>query len=222
MKKIIYTIGFILLIGIVTDSQLSAQKIINVGFGLGLSTPNDKLSDVYNSSRFPGLVEANQMFTEGVATGYHFGMKVRSPLNDNVTFVGGIGYNRFPQYEIKVDDPIADTTFFSLAVVSNIVPISAGLNYYIINDVIGIYGIGELAYSYIFSSIDYPDELYSYPIETLESDSRIGFGAGVGFDINFELLLVNIEAKYNNANLIGQVEDEETKSYVTFGLMVFF
>jgi hypothetical protein len=53
------------------------------------------------------------------------------------------------------------------------------------------------------------------------TDSRVGVGIGAGVDLDIKILTLNLEAKYNLANLIGKTGSEQTKSYVSlsFGIM---
>lgn len=208
-----------------------AQPGSQFGFVAGLATPNDQIANIYNSDQWDYTVsESNgigNFITNGMNTGYTIGAKLRIKMSDNVNFFGGIGWNRFPQTTLELRDPQRnDTLLATFKTTTNIVPISAGVDYYIANDVLGlfsIYGVGELAYNYISNSVDYKTESgVDVPITLNPSDSRMGFGVGAGFDINLKLVTLNLEAKYNYLNLIGKTNDEGNKDYLTVTAGIFF
>jgi len=226
MKKIIslliLTFSFIILTGI----NLSAMSL---GFNLGLSTPNNEINNVYNSNKLLSTSGLLDTWREGTKLGYHIGVRGRIGLSDNIDFVPGIALHMFPVTEIKIPpDSLITITQMKQTIIKtkqNIVPISAGVNFYILKKFIGIYGIGEITYNYIFSSVTVQKGDIDIPVATSNpnpSNNRVGVGLGAGFDLDIKLVTLNAEARYNIANLIGQTSEEKTKSYVTFSLGVFF
>ncbi|MFH1049997.1 MAG: hypothetical protein V1779_03590 [bacterium] len=195
----------------------------NIGLFAGLSTPNDEMNNVYNSSKIDlGDVKSGKLIREAASSGYHVGAKIRFSLTDDFSFTGSAAWHKFPQSSIDVKDPISDTTLAVLNSSQNIIPITAGMNFYIINSTIGVYGTGELAYNYIYNSVDVDYQGLPISIEESPTDSRVGFGLGAGLDIDLKLLMLNLEAKYNISNFIGKVSNEATKSYFTLSLGVYF
>jgi hypothetical protein len=200
-----------------------AKSDIGFGFTFGLATPNNQINDVYNTSTINSDNIAKNLFREGTKSGYDIGFKLRVPLSNDIMFIGGVGLNRFPETSITVTVPGNDTLSAKLNTTENIIPISVGMNAYIMKKIINIYLTGELTYNYISSSIDYSTSTFaSLPLSTSASDSRVGCGVGAGFDLDIELCLLNFEAKYNVANFIGQTGSEKTKSYLTLNLGIFF
>lgn len=221
MRKIL-----MLLIVLVSISMLNVQakaQLLSPGFVIGLSTPNDKVGDIYNHDNLDlGNSKEGNLISKGMDAGYNLGVKLRLPLNDNIHFVGSIGWNRFPEQTLEVRDPKADTVLLTLESSTNIIPITAGVNAYLFKSFIGLYATGDLSYNYISSSVDYKRGDVSIPIKTSPSDNRLGFGLGLGVDFNVGLVILNIEGKYNHTNLIGKDDKEKDKSYVTLGVGIFF
>lgn len=219
--KIILT--FLLLF---STSTLFSQGL-DVGFHIGLSTPNDKIADVYNKNKVTLNDSTNSIgkfLNGGMDAGYHIGVKGRIELSDNADFVVGFGLHRFPETDIKVTDPQDPTKVLAtLTSTTNVVPINAGLNFYLMRSFIGLYATGDLTYNYISSSLDYKGSSdIPIPLTKSPTDSRLGFGFGAGMDISLGLIMLNLEAKYNYLNLIGKEEDEGNKSFLSFGLGVYF
>lgn len=212
----------ILLLALIFAGWSSANA--EFGFSIGLSTPNDKINDIYNSDRLDvDSIADGTLFREGAKSGYHILVKARFELSEKMVFFGGIGIHRFPQTKLLVKDPNnPNITLAELYTNQNIVPITAGLNAYLFKDVIGIYGVGDLSYNYISSSVDIETKGIELPYSTTPSESRVGFGLGAGIDFDISLLKLNLEAKYNYTNLIGKTDGEGDKSYFTLGLGVFF
>ena len=60
------------------------------------------------------------------------------------------------------------------------------------------------------------------PITKSENDSRLGYGFGFGIDFNLSLFKINLETKFNTANIIGRTHDEKQKNYGTITLGIIF
>ncbi len=214
-------------LGNVSYSEDNSNGELEFGFHLGLSTPNDQINDIYNGDNLPYQIDDStkglgNLLKEGARVGYHLGIKVRLPLDDKFIFKGGLLLHRFPESEIEVTEPASDTVIATLASVQNIVAISAGMNYYFLKSFIGVYGVGDLSFNYMTSSVDKKMEKYSIPISTSPTDSRVGFGLGAGIDLDVKLLKLNLEGKFNIVNLIGKESGEEPKSFFALGLGVYF
>jgi hypothetical protein len=219
MKKLYSFIVFALLF--TTFANYSAQAQIGFGVFGGLSTPSDEINNVYNSDKLSG--GALSMLRDGAKSGYNIGAKIRLPLVAGIMLTGGVAWNRFPESSIDVTNPTTKAKIATLKTVQDIIPISAGINYYIFNTGIGIYGTGELSYNYNkntvnaeYNGIDVPLNLDKSP-----SYSRVGAGLGAGLDINAILFLANVEAKYNFSNIIGRESGEDLKSYFTLSVGIY-
>lgn len=220
MKKFIFAILFLS----VLVFQNSKAEIGSFGFFGGLSTPSNKINDVYNEK----TVQVNDsalgnLIARGLDNGYYIGAKFGFPLNDNFTFYASVAYNSFPESEIVVVDPNnPDKILTTLSTSTKIVPISAGLQLYPFHSIISPYVSGNLAYSYIYSTVDQKVLGASVAVSSSPSDSRFGVGIGAGVDLNLKILTLNLEGKYNYVNLIGKTDNEESKSYFTLGVGIIF
>ena len=218
MFKLLRFISIIFLTALFFNNNLLCQ--IGVGFTAGLSTPNNNVNDIYNKSRLQGEGVIANLYRDGTKLGYNIGMGVRVPLSDNFLFRAGINWHKFPETGIKVDT--SNALYKNITSSQNIIPIGAGFNYYIINSYIGIYLVGELTYNYMSASVDWKGVAPISGVSASPTDSRVGFGAGFGIDLKMPLVTLNLEPKYNLANLIGKTTDEQSKNYITLNLAVFF
>lgn len=220
MKKIIIFFVFFILLNL----QVIA-KPISFGFHLGLATPNDQINNVYNSNTIKINDSTSKILREASKLGYFIGIDLSMPLTDNFMFLGGISLNRFPQTELKIFVPRPDPNQFDtviLKAVQNIVPLSVGVNWYLFKSFFSPYVSGNLSYFYIVNSMDIVKLSIDFPVATTKSNSRLGAGIGAGMDLNFEVLTLNLEARYNFVNLIGKEINEPTKKYLTVGVGLIF
>lgn len=220
MKKIVAFFGFFIFL-----TMQVVAKPIGFGFHLGLATPNDQINNVYNSNTIKFNDSTSKILREAAKIGYSVGIDLNMPLTDNFMFFGGISLNRFPQTELKIFVPRPEQNQFDTVVlkaVQNIVPLSVGVNWYLFKSFLSPYVSGNLSYFYIVNSIDIVKLGIDLPIATSKSNIRLGAGLGAGIDLNFELLTLNIEARYNFVNLIGKESDEPTKKYLTVGIGLIF
>ena len=174
----------------------------------GLATPSEKMSNVYSTDKITD-------WSGAAKTGYFIGLKLKVPIDDFAVY-GSVAYNHFPDAPIKI---VYNNITFPINVSNNIIPVTAGVNYYFFRKIVSCYALGDVSYNYIYSSVD-----GTLPITDTKSptDNRIGFGLGLGLDFNLKVLLLNVEAKYNLANQIGAKSGEPKKSYFNLGIGVGF
>jgi len=199
-----------------------AKSLMGIGFFAGLSTPNDQINNVYNSDNINIGNGFADLMREGTKLGYHFGLKGRLSLADNVAFTGSAAWHRFPETELTMINPDTDEELGTLITSQDIIPITAGINYYLIDSGIGVYGTGELSYNYYSNSVNIQSTEGNIIIPGEPDGGRVGFGLGAGLDINLVLVNANLEAKYNVSNLIGKSDGEQTKAYYTLSIGIFF
>lgn len=218
MKRILLVVVFF------GFSSISYSQL-GIGFHAGMSTPNNQINNVYNTDKLD-LNKSDyfgNLFRESTRIGYHIGMKLRLNMSDNLMFVGGIIWNKFPQSTIEILNSKTGDTIVTLKATQNIIPISAGMNLYLFQGAISPYLVGDLSYNIISNSIDYKEiPLTGVEIDPLVSDTRAGFGFGAGIDIDLKLVYFNIEGKYNISNLIGKENQEKSKNYFILSLGVYF
>ena len=214
MKKIYFLIACCIILS--SKSLLAGPSL---GLFAGFSTPNnfDNLQTTIENG-----ADLTKIIREGMSTGYHVGAELRYSLSDNFMFTGNVGWQKFPESNLDVINPDNGDTLAHLTSVQNIIPITAGVNFYLLHSIVGIYGVGELSYNYLYSSID--AQYGDVPVQIDESakTSRVGFGIGAGLDFDISLATLNLELKYNIANLIGKETGEKDKNYLSISLGVLF
>lgn len=221
MKRLLITI---ILIAFYASPKMLAGPFMDFGVSVGLSVPNDRVADILNTDRITESDFVGNLYRDGLDNGYTFGARIRLDLASSLKFVGAVSWNRFPQTDIEVRDPDTDELLATLKTTINIVPLNAGVNWYIIDRGIGLYAIADLSYNYITSSIDIlrEGEDFSIPIESSEVENTIGYGLGAGIDFNIMLARLNLEAKYNRLNIISFEENSKAKDYVTVTVGIYF
>ncbi|MCX6153364.1 MAG: outer membrane beta-barrel protein [Candidatus Kapabacteria bacterium] len=225
MKKNIFLVcllyGFIVL-----PLSLQAESF-KIGLFAGLSTPNDQLNNIYNSDKVKIDSMTNGSFLRsGATSGYHVGGKVKLSMSDNFSFDLGATYNKFPQTNIDVNNPKDNSHLTTLFVTENIISLSAGVNYYFFKTIVRPYVVGNIQYNYMMNAVSLdPSAGFStsdWPLPTSSSDSRVGFSAGLGTDIDLKLVMFFVEGRYNVYNFIGATGSESSKSAVTLSLGLYF
>lgn len=217
MKKIF----FILLATIALISATPSKSAMDFGITGGFSTPNDNINDVWNSDRLQDTGKKwHNLYRDATEIGYNLGIRMRFPLSKHFTFVGGISYNRFPKTDLDLRLVGSDSIITDLNSTQSLVPITLGMNIYLIRSVIGLYGSADLSYNYILNSVEYK----GLPINASlsPSDSRVGFSLGAGMDIDLKVVLANLEVKYHMLNLIGKTDEEKSKAFLTVNLGIYF
>lgn len=219
MKRIIAYITIFFVFASIAEAKL------NIGFIGGFSTPNDKINDVFNISQLEIKDKGiSNILRESVAIGYHLGIRGRLPLTDDLNFIGGMEYHRFPQNELNFSDPAdpTDADYSTFLTRQNVLTFLAGFDYYVINTFADFYLTADLEYNYLSSVLDFYDG-EKVVLPTLSpSDNRAGIGFGAGMDINVDLVKLNLECKYNIANLVGKKNEELDKGYFCVTIGIFF
>lgn len=225
-------ISFILLIVIISISIQSPlfssddkdfKPGIDLGLQVGLSTPNDQINNIYNKDVLEWENSISRFIREGAEMGYNVGVKARFSLSQNYKFYGGLTYHIFPGSNILIsnpDDPKAPPVQ-NLYANQTVLSLGAGLNLYLLKTFFQLYGTADLQYNYLRSSVDFKYQNVLVPLSSSPSYSRVGIGFGAGMDIDFSMFVINLEGKYNIANLIGQEDGEKMKSYFTLCACVY-
>lgn len=191
---------------------------LEFGINFGFATPSDKINDIYNTNRLKygnNQDSIANLIADGLNSGYHLGIRLNMPLNDNFDFIANLGYNSFPESKITITDPANGNKLAELSTSTKIIPIASGLCFYPFKSIISPYVTGELSFNYIQTAVETTYFGTPIPIATTPSDNRFGFGFGVGTNISLGLIDLNLEAKYNYLNLIGKETEEKDKYYLT-------
>ncbi|MCX7908821.1 MAG: outer membrane beta-barrel protein [Ignavibacteria bacterium] len=198
------------------------SKNIGFGFSVGLATPNSQINNVYNSDKISLNNKFWDVIRQGAKNGYFLGVNLNLPLSNNLDFKGGLSLNRFPQTELRLFFPEQPYDTVVLKTIQNFIPISAGFDLFLLKSFVSPYISGNLSYFYLVNTIDIVKLNQELPIATSKTESRIGAGLGAGLDFDFEIVTLNIEAKYWFVNLIGNVTNESNKNYFTLGVGITF
>ncbi len=196
----------------------SPLRAVDLGIYAGLSAPNDEINNVM---KWNDNTTIKKFIREGAAAGYHIGIKTRIPLSEDFIFRGGIAYHSFPKTQLLLEgypDVQINTS-------QNIIPISAGMNFYFVKSIVGVYAAAELSYNYISSSINYVEEgaIVGIPMEETDPINTVGFALGAGVDFDLKLVTLNLEAKYSRANLVGGSDEFANPiNYFSLSLGVLF
>jgi len=202
MKKL--SLIIILVVSFILTSE-NSYSFLNLTIYGGLSTPNNQMAYVYQKDgTFKDFVN------KGINLGWHLGARFKLPLDQGLLFVASLGWNRFPDAQLEAITALDPKV--PITAVQDIIPIGAGVQYYIVDKTIKVYLIGELNYNYFtahgsFLGIPVPNTDLS------QSSSRIGFVGGAGVELNLGIVSPLLEFKYSLANLIGKESGELTKSY---------
>lgn len=196
---------------------------LDLHFFGGLATPNDQINNVYNRDNIDSESMLSGNFVrDNAELGYHIGINARIELDKSFYFRTGLSYNRFPQSTIRVTDPETQEELVTITTVQNVLPVEAGIIWMPLDIGIGqLYATAGLSYCYISNSTDYTtEEGVSFPLEDDPVDSRVGGYFGAGLDIDLQLLKVNLEGRFFNANLIGKEDAEPVKNFAQVSLGV--
>lgn len=204
---------------------------LEFGFIGGLSIPNENMSDFFNvenvNIEVDSLKSIGTFITNSAADkGYHLGVRLSTDITSNIYIYGAITFHRFNKgsYKLAVsNEELSDTVLASFQATTNIVPITVGINAYLMRKTIGIYLTGDLTYNFISTSVDYEvKKKITLPIYLDRTISRPGCGIGAGIDFDLSLFLLAVEAKYNLTNLVGREDGEPKKNYISVSLGVTF
>lgn len=217
MKNMLKKLGLVVcaVLGSITVAQAQSLSI-----GVGLSTPNEAVSSVYNNIT---LANFGEDLEDAASVGYHIQAKYKFGLGESVRFALGAGWHRFPEADIIIRNP-QDNKTYVLTATSNIIPITAGIDYSIIKSAIGVYLMGDLSYNYFINSVGLKQEYGDVPFAINdEAQPRVGVGFGAGVDFDLKVVTLDLAAKYNIANLINKENaDEPDRSYFGLTLSVVF
>ena len=208
MRKII-TLIFAALILL----SLEAKPQIDMSIYGGISTPNEQMSLVYEDNNSPW-----DFLGKGIGIGWHLGARIRLPIDTGFFFYLNMGWHRFSDAQIEVIDQEKDSTY-QINAKQDIIPIGAGVQYYITRRVVRLYILSQLNYNYFTTHGEFRG-LPAPNFDLTDATSRGGFQVGAGVEFNIVLVYPFIEFTYSMPNLIGKSAREPTKQYFNFTLGV--
>lgn len=210
--------GWAACISVLAVTTLHAQSF---SIGVGLSTPNNAMSSVYNNITLANFAED---LGDAASVGYHLQAKYRFGLGENLRFSAAAGLHRFPEADIVVTNP-KDNKQYTLTATSNLIPISVGLEAVLMKSTVGLYLLGDLSYNYFSNSIGLKQSSGVDIPFVVDSDpfARVGAGFGAGVDFDLGLFTADVTGKYNIVSLINKEnENEPDRSYFALTLSIVF
>lgn len=213
-------------------SESKALPIVDFGFFLGLSTPNEQINNIYNSEKLEQENVLGNLVRDGAKTGLHIGILAKIPLAADFELRASLAWHHFPETEMEISNPDQEisTAIANISTSQDLFPIAVGLNYLFLDGVVfDAYATGELAYYHFSNDADYScwqlSEVFPnqapFDIDKSPSYNRVGFGIGAGCTFDAQIMKFNLEVKYNWANLIATESDESRKDFLNVSLGVF-
>jgi len=196
---------------------------LDFGIFAGVSTPNDYITNLYNSNTYKDLSDNPYNLIYGSSkSGWHIGVDVRIKLDkDANTFLhGSFAWHRFEAVEndVVVDQtkkPLFNTT-------TSVLPVSVGIDYYLFRSIIGLYVRGDAQFNTISTKVNDVYQAVSTITNMSDaSNSRFGAALGGGVELNLLLIKADLEIKYNWINLVGKTVDEKPKNYLSTSVIIY-
>ena len=131
MKKL--SLIIILVVSFILTSE-NSYSFLNLTIYGGLSTPNNQMAYVYQKDgTFKDFVN------KGINLGWHLGARFKLPLDQGLLFVASLGWNRFPDAQLEAITALDPKV--PITAVQDIIPIGAGVQYYIVDKTIKVYPV---------------------------------------------------------------------------------
>lgn len=226
----------ILIILLVFVTQALSLGPLKFGIQAGISTPNDQINNVYNRENLNLFITDNGstdtstvgLLQEGLSNGYHLNAQLRISLSNDFSLIGTFGFHTFPEAITVVDLP-ENVGSVTLNTTQRILPVTAGLMYHFLEiSILEFYVRGETQVNYIAYQTQFNFQVaqgveVGLPIADTGSVMRLGAGLGGGIDFDLKLIRLNLDIRYNMANLLLTEESgEEAKNFLSLGVGVLF
>ena len=224
IMKRINTIIILFVLFFTTSSSVLAIGYLDFAVTLGLSTPNSQISNIYNRENMNTAVEDKDLsfLYGGLDLGWNLGINVQIELKEDINLNLGFAWHKFPENNNYVDvTNVQDQGWFKAS--TSIIPVTVGLDYYLLHSFIGLYIKGDLAYNHISSNVNTILDVYDETnvILTNTKNGRFGCGLGMGAEFDAGLLRLALEAKYNWLNLIGKIDGEPQKEFLSLSVYAY-
>lgn len=187
---------------------------LKLGISFGVATPSDRIAEVY---QFPRTIDSLS-YTYDVASslGMHLGARFRLGMSENLSFSGGVAFNRFPdQQQTAV---LSDGRKIAVQTVTNIVPVHAGLTFLFMRSMLVPYASAELMYTYrsvaLSSGRDVLTAIIAPEQEIEPRTSRFGASLAAGLEVNLGGFSPFFEVRYLFSNLIGRENGEPERNFL--------
>jgi hypothetical protein len=212
MKLIILISLFFLSINCLSDARETS-----FWFYGGMSIPEHQTNRINSDGLLTLLDSAGTIGTlvyPDKNPGYSLGFKLGIDLSENAIFYGGFSFIKFPKSRIML---MSQTTIDTLAIFelqNTIIPIAAGIKYYVLRTFGDFYADVSLVYNFISLAIDYEKYNPKVPLSALDTQSRIGFNAGFGIEIPVDIFTPFLEVNYSQMNYIARNANEPERNAI--------
>jgi hypothetical protein len=191
--------------------SLSDARETSFWFYGGMSLPEHQTNRI-NSDGFLTLFDSTQ--TKGkfvypdVNPGYSLGFKLGINLSENAIFYGGFSFIKYPKSRIMLMNEANNDTLAIFGLQNTVIPIAAGIKYYLIRTFGDFYADFSLAYNFISLAIDHEKYNPNVPLSAIDTQSRIGFSVGGGIEIPIDVFIPFLEVNYSKMNYIARTANE--------------
>lgn len=208
-----FTLFFILLFVYVAESRETSFWF----FG-GVSLPEEQTSRLNQDGIFyltdSARTQGKLNYPDSKA-GYSLGIKLGMELAERVDFYGGFAFTKYPKSRLmlmKTEDGNDTLSIFNVQ--HTIIPITAGLKYYLSHSFADFYADVALSYNFVTFAVDYEKYNPDLPISANISESRLGFIAGLGLEFSLDVFTPFIEVNYSRFNFINRSSNEPERNSV--------
>jgi len=206
-----------LVIILISNFNLLISQSTSFNFFVGASFPSKDVSEFFANRLIETTDSTHKFLTseyENVSIGYNISVRGNIDLSDKAAFFGSFGFHKFKVSDLLLLDNNKEK-IGSMTVQQTIYPISAGINYYLIDGAIGVYINAGLNYNYSVRTLDQIDSKYILKLSQESSNSSLGFTTGIGTEIYLGKAAFVIEANYSNLNLIGKDSKSSSQSIIS-------
>lgn len=208
---------FLISLFFISIHSFSNARETSFWFYGGMSVPEMQTNRI-NSDGFLTLLDTSRTIGTLVYpdknSGYSLGFKLGIDLSKNAIFYGGFSFTKFPKSRIMLMNQTSTDTLSIFELQNTIIPIAAGIKYYVVRSFGDFYADVSLVYNFISLAIDYEKYNPKVPLSALDTQSRIGFNAGFGIEIPVDIFTPFFEVNYSQMNYIARNANEPERNAV--------
>jgi|GEM_PF-2757461 len=201
---------------IITTIHSMAIGGVELTLKAGLTIPNNALGRIYNSSEV-SIDQTVVNFNDAEASaGYTVGIKGLIPLSEVFHAYAHIGIHQtgetiYTLYEgLGNDDELGTVTASQF-----IVPVGVGMELHFLEIAIAdLYITGQFNLNYLTSDVEFLASQLDLEKDD-PSNTRMGYGLGVGSNFDLKLIEINTELLFHTLNSVLSESDEDMKTLVS-------
>ncbi len=207
----------ILLLLLIVVSFAESRETTFWFFG-GVSLPEEQTSRLNSDGIFyltDSVRTQGQLNKPASKAGYSLGIKLGMELAERVDFYGGFAFTKYPKSRLTLmKTAISRDTLSVFNVQHTIIPVTAGLKYYLAHSFADFYADVALSYNFVTFAVDYEKYNPDLPISANISESRLGFIAGLGLEFTLDVFAPFVEINYSRFNFINRSSNEPERNTV--------